>query len=474
MPVSFDFFKQEIQQYLKSNLPLSTKILDVGPGVGTYSKLLKPFGYKLDCVEIFEPYIEKYNLISQYNKVFVENILNFDISPYDFIILGDVLEHLQIKEAQNLINQIISQNKNCLVAVPYQMEQGVHEDNLYEIHHQPDLTPEIMGKRYPNLKLLYKNQYYGYYISKNFESNLQKAYILHANEKYFDIVCTCIKSIRQYSNLPIYLYLLNSNKKCNITNVTTINWNLNLENTENRYINENNNFYINRGSSEIYNILIQKILITIHALKNFADVVAYIDSDSISTPYADNIFNYYNQDSLYPYFGEGIYDWLHHNGRGGAMDRNDLSTTLEHPICELFKINQYNRLDQRYRQTGYFLAGRNNIEFLEEWYWMCIHPTILKNTAYYAPFHEETLLNPLLWSKEFYNGLPLVYTNGTLETINEIYQELGFNGYGREIRPWFKIPPNKEDLMFLHGEKRIDIMNKMIIQIKQLYETGII
>ena len=301
-----------------------------------------------------------------------------------------------------------------------------------------------------------------------------KAYILHANEKYFDIIDTAILSIRQYSNLPIYVYLINSNLKIDISGVTTIRWDLNLENKSNNYIQDGNNFYINRGSSEIYNILTQKPLIAKHALENFADVVAYIDSDSIATPYVENIFNFYNSSSPYPYFGEGIYDYLHYNGRGGAMDPNNLSTTLEHPVSELFKLNQYNRVGKRYRQTGYFIAGKNNIEFLEEWYWMLTHPTILKNTAYYTPYHEETILNPLLWDKEFYNGLPLVYLNGTLETIDEVYNNLGFTGVSREIRSWLKIPSSKEELLFFHGEKRIDIRNKMITKIKQLYETGTI
>jgi len=303
---------------------------------------------------------------------------------------------------------------------------------------------------------------------------MNKAFILHANEKYFDIVSTCIKSIRQYSPLPIYVYLINSNRKIDIDGVTTIKWDISLKSQKNNYIKEGNNFYINRGSSEIYNILTQKPLIVKHALENFADVVAYIDSDSIATPYVENIFNYYNDIEPYPYFGEGIYDYLHYNGRGGAIDPNNLSTTLEHPVSELFKLNQYNRVGKRYRQTGYFIAGQNNIEFLEEWYWMLNHPIILKNTAYYAPYHEETILNPLLWDREFYNGLPLVYLNGTLETIDEVYNNLSFNGVSREIRPWLKLPAKKEDLLFFHGEKNTEIRNKMIIKIKQLHDEKII
>ena len=51
-----------------------------------------------------------------------------------------------------------------IVAVPYQYEQGEEYGNVYEIHKQDDLTPEIVKKRYPMLKLLYGNDEYGYYV----------------------------------------------------------------------------------------------------------------------------------------------------------------------------------------------------------------------------------------------------------------------------------------------------------------------
>ena len=43
------------------------------------------------------------------------------------------------------------------------MEQGEHEGNIYETHHQADLTPDVMKERYPKLSTVFKNQYYGYY-----------------------------------------------------------------------------------------------------------------------------------------------------------------------------------------------------------------------------------------------------------------------------------------------------------------------
>ena len=93
----------------------------------------------------------------------------------------------------------------------------------------------------------------------------------------------------------------------------------------------------------------------------------------------------YDNTLSYPYFVEGIYDYLHIDGRGGADSREDMSTTLEHPACELFGIDQYVR--QRYRQTGFFVAGSNCQEFLDSWYSMCKHPAVMANHTFYAPYH---------------------------------------------------------------------------------------
>jgi len=294
-----------------------------------------------------------------------------------------------------------------------------------------------------------------------------KAFVLYANESYFDIVKTCVKSIREFSELPIYVYLLNSDLKIDIPNTTTINWQCDLnEYPDEMYLDAGENFYINRGNSIIYQLLIQRPLITKDALKNYAETVVYVDSDSVATPYIDNIFTLYDSYLDYPYFVEGIYDWMHFNGRGGAESRDDLSTTLEHSACELFNVDQYVR--QRYRQTGYYIAGQNCIDFLNEWYWMCINPKILKNFVHYAPYHEETIMNVLLWKYNIMDGLPLIYVNGSSEVVDKMYTEVEYKGptIRNHISNWLRAPQNKETLMFFHGEKRADKMEEMIGKIK--------
>jgi hypothetical protein len=166
MPYSHAFFKQDIKIFFDKTLSRNSKILDVGPGQGTYSSLISPLGFKLDCLEIFEPYIHKFELHKKYDQVFLGDIRNFDISEYDFIIMGDVLEHLSMEDSNLILNKIHSENKGCLVAVPYLCEQGTMEDNVHETHLQAELTPELVIKQYPQLELLVNNQYYGYYINR--------------------------------------------------------------------------------------------------------------------------------------------------------------------------------------------------------------------------------------------------------------------------------------------------------------------
>jgi glycosyltransferase involved in cell wall biosynthesis len=296
-------------------------------------------------------------------------------------------------------------------------------------------------------------------------TKFDKAYVLYANEKYFDIVSMAAKSIREFSELPIIVYLINSDLKVDLENTLTVRWDYSLEEDEEMYEYSNSTFYINRSSSKLYNLVKERPQIVRDALVNYAKVVAYVDSDSIATPYIDRIFNLYPPNTSYPYFTEGIYDWMTIGNRGGADSREDLSTTLEHPACELFNINQYVR--DKYRTTNLFVAGQNTTEWLEEWYWMCNHPKILKKPEWYAVYQEETIANILLWKYKQLNGLPYVYTNGDAGIVDEIYNKLGFTGYHQYVRHWFKIPNCKEDLLVFHGEKRIDIMQEMINKIKK-------
>lgn len=438
MPHSYPYFKQDVKKFIESKVGKYKKVLDVGPGQGTYADLLD---YEMDCVEIYEPYIHQFELNKKYKKVICDDIMNVDISKYDLIILGDVLEHLSVRNAQKLIYNIMNSGKECLVAVPYMMEQGEWGGNIHETHLQPDLTPEVMKQRYPNLKLIFGNEKYGYY----FGTNPRKAYVLYTNEAYIDLAELCVKSINKHSNYPVYVYVLDSDIK--VKGAVNIRWEFEPQGIKNRLN------YIDRENPDIYKLLIERPAIVKHALQ-YNDIVCYVDCDSIATKYVDRIFDYYDDYAPYPYFVEGIYDFLHFKGRGGAESYDDLTTTLEHQVCNLFHSNQRMREFTRYRQTGYFVAGPNTIDFLELWYYRCNHPYILKDNARYAPYNEETVLQTLLYDFEITKGLPYIYING--------FREVEFTGESYYLENWVRVPATKNQLLFYHGEKNVERIKEII------------
>ena len=454
MPNSYTFFKSEVREYFKYHVSTNKRILDVGPGEGTYSKLIRDLGYKMDCIEIWEPYTIEFELAKKYDNVFVGNVLDFDISNYDYIIMGDVLEHISTEQATQFIDLVISTGKDCLVAIPYEMEQGEYYGNVHETHLQPDLTHAVMKTRYPQLTELYSNNFYGYYISTDVK--FEKAYVLYANEAYTPTLTACVESLNAVSSIPVIVYLLNSDRQ--IPGATmTINWECDISSIDKQ------EKYIDRADTNVYRLLIERPKIVKDALLKYAKIVTYVDSDSVATKNVDKIFDMYNPKFDYPYFTEGIYDYLHINGRGGADTREDMSTTLEAPACGLFNVNQYVR--QRYRQTGYFIASHYGFDFLEEWYQMCKHPAVMNNHTWFAAYHEETIVNVLLWKWNKLDGLPFVYANASLEDIDTIYNDVSF---GTHYGSWKRLPDRRDNLFFLHGEKDPNVMRRMIQKLQSV------
>lgn len=160
MPYSYGDYKKEVIQHITEHTSEYSKILDVGPGAGTYG--LSLIHLDVEALEIYEPYVEMFKLKEIYNKIHIGDIREFNIEAFDYIILGDVLEHLTQNEATQVLNRMC--NKKVMVAVPYLFEQGEEMGNIYETHHQPDLTDDIMQSRY-GLKPLYTNERYGYYTN---------------------------------------------------------------------------------------------------------------------------------------------------------------------------------------------------------------------------------------------------------------------------------------------------------------------
>ena len=164
MPGSSPDFKIDIRNHLLSKFPTSATILDIGAGQGTYYNLLHDYFLTIDAIEIHLPYIIQYQLMDKYSHVFRIDCTQLLAPNYDIFILGDVLEHLSIEQAQGLINRLYPLCKEMIISVPYLCKQGAAHENSYEIHQQDDLTPDIMSERYLLLKLWKHNNKIGVYL----------------------------------------------------------------------------------------------------------------------------------------------------------------------------------------------------------------------------------------------------------------------------------------------------------------------
>jgi hypothetical protein len=165
MPYSYDYFKQEFLDHMTRNFESHISILDIGAGCGTYGTLLKGFFEYIDGVEAYEPYIKEFKLEKIYGNIFCIDALNVNIMPYDYIIMGDIIEHLSVMEAKILTTRIHRADKKMMIAIPYMMPQGAVGGNDYEIHRQDDLTHKLFLERYPMMHNLFKNEHYGVYIN---------------------------------------------------------------------------------------------------------------------------------------------------------------------------------------------------------------------------------------------------------------------------------------------------------------------
>ena len=164
MPFSTPVFKIETVNHLKEKFDSTSTILDVGPGAGYYSNQLREFFPKMYGIEIFEPYIQNYNLTNKYEDVWVGNILDYDFEWYDIILLGDVLEHIDEVEAINLVKRIYNKCGEMVIAIPFNAPQGTWGGNVYETHLQPTLTHETFMEKYEGFRPLEYRNDYGVYV----------------------------------------------------------------------------------------------------------------------------------------------------------------------------------------------------------------------------------------------------------------------------------------------------------------------
>src|SRR5690554_1542992 len=108
MPTSDRENKHLIRQWYRDINP--DVVVDIGPGEGTYARLLRGSAKKSARwygVEAWGPYVEDFKLRELYHRVIISDVRHTALETVhpnpDLVIAGDVLEHMAKEEAQNVL-----------------------------------------------------------------------------------------------------------------------------------------------------------------------------------------------------------------------------------------------------------------------------------------------------------------------------------------------------------------------------------
>ena len=157
--------KKEGVRGILDHLPGGCAGLDVGACDGVWSKFIHMLDSDviIDGVEAYELNVIMHGLKHLYRNVYTMDVDDFRYERYDMIIFGDVIEHMTVEKAQRVLAYAWDRCDDMIVAVPYLYPQDAIYGNPYEVHKQPDLTPEIFDWRYPGFEPLWQNEFYCYY-----------------------------------------------------------------------------------------------------------------------------------------------------------------------------------------------------------------------------------------------------------------------------------------------------------------------
>lgn len=169
----YDWAGINVSDMIRSHYPPESRILDVGAGQGKYRIVLDDYP-NVDGVEIHEATATREQLSEIYRQLVIDDACSalrdlmrnytqfcyqrdddeLPEKPYDVVIFGDVLEHMDVADAQCAVTDALIVASDIFVIVPYLYPQEPHDDNEYQRHIQDDLTPEVMVSRYPDLRLV--------------------------------------------------------------------------------------------------------------------------------------------------------------------------------------------------------------------------------------------------------------------------------------------------------------------------------
>ncbi len=302
----------------------------------------------------------------------------------------------------------------------------------------------------------------------------KRCFVAHCDEPYVPILQGLLRSHELFSNIPLVVFTINFDYDIVQKNVTTIRYDADLANSPTKH--EHHEFGV---EGKIKAMMLKPDIIQ-HCFNIGIEELCYIDSDVIMNDNIDTLFYNIKKIDNYPLLPEAQFK---------RMKFNEIITDESISFDEM-KIPKENVV--WYRQTNSMLVTQDCKQFIEDWSKLCMdaiswgwfddEETIKK----YVPFHEETLINYLLWSKQYDERLPQSFFNphnldsvkhffevgGTYEDSLQINDRMVIDIHEPEVeRGWLAYSTNKDDVKYFHGMKQVREINKVIDYLKERYDN---
>lgn len=141
------------------------RILDIGPGHGKYSVLLREYLRQppetIDAVEAWPAYVEAFDLEVLYRTVIVGSAIDQPVEileNYDLVLLVDVLEHFTLADGTDFLARIPGR---VVICTPVEFFQNPEADEIWTEEHRSHWTEadfvEVASIRGCDLEVCYQN-----------------------------------------------------------------------------------------------------------------------------------------------------------------------------------------------------------------------------------------------------------------------------------------------------------------------------
>ena len=152
-------------------------VLDVGAGAGYYGGLLRETSLHMVAIDVWQPAVDALRECPQYHQAFKQDALEWLVGcarrdiDYDVVILGDVLEHMELDEAVAVFELACKVSHHVLVSFP---RVPFPQDALYGNKHERHIIEDPKTDLLPLLGPWIECQEYEWTGTWLFSGNLER------------------------------------------------------------------------------------------------------------------------------------------------------------------------------------------------------------------------------------------------------------------------------------------------------------